>query len=98
MTKEEFIDKFKHQLGGLAIFGMISDQQDGALARTRYVWKVRDTVLALSGEMWDALNPENETATDLCTRLIAKLKTATEGERSVVIEKMRTALTKEKKP
>ena len=96
MTREEWINRFKHQLGGLAIFGMISDQRDGALARTRYVWEVRDTVLSLSGEMWDAAT--NETATELCDRLIAKLKTATEGERNTVIEKMRAALTKEKKP
>ena len=95
MTKDEWINRFKHQLGGLAIFGMISDQKDGALARTRHVWEVRDTVLSLSGEMWDAAT--NETATELCDRLIAKLKTATEGERNMVIEKMRAALTKEKK-
>ena len=95
MTREEWINRFKHQLGGLAIFGMISDQRDGALARTRYVWEIRDTVLSLSGEMWDAAT--NETATELCDRLIAKLKTATEGERNTVIEKMRAALTKEKK-
>ena len=95
MTREEWINRFKHQLGGLAIFGMISDQRDGALARTRYVWEIRDAVLSLSGEMWDAAT--NETATELCDRLIAKLKTATEGERNMVIEKMRAALTKEKK-
>ena len=95
MTKDEWINRFKHQLGGLAIFGMISDQRDGALARTRYVWEIRDAVLSLSGEMWDAAT--NETATELCDRLIAKLKTATEGERNMVIEKMRAALTKEKK-
>lgn len=95
MTKDEWINRFKHQLGGLAIFGMISDQKDGPVARTRHVWEVRDTVLSLSGEMWDAAT--NETATELCDRLIAKLKTATEGERNTVIEKMRAALTKEKK-
>ena len=95
MTREEWINRFKHQLGGLAIFGMISDQRDGALARTRYVWEIRDAVLSLSGEMWDAAT--NETATELCDRLIAKLKTATEGERNMVIENMRAALTKEKK-
>ena len=75
--------------------GLRPDQRDGALARTRYVWEIRDAVLSLSGEMWDAAT--NETATELCDRLIAKLKTATEGERNMVIEKMRAALTKEKK-
>ena len=57
-TREEFIDRWRKHLAGLALYGTLSEIRDGPLARASKVLEIPAEVERLLGQMFDDLNPK----------------------------------------
>jgi hypothetical protein len=57
-TKEEFVKHWRAHLAGLALFGVASEQKDGALVRATKILDIPAEVEALLGRMYDHVTKE----------------------------------------
>jgi hypothetical protein len=69
MTLEDFIRRWRTKLAGLALYGAVSDQRDGPLAKAARVYEIPNQVEALLAAMYRDLQPKpTETTNGEATR------------------------------
>ena len=58
-SKTEFIERWKLQMVGLAMYGVTSERNDGLMSRSARILELPKEVQGLLGAMYDSLDPEN---------------------------------------
>ena len=52
-TRDEFIEKFRFYLGGMAMYGYVSEERDGPMERAKKWRTITDSTDKLLGQMFD---------------------------------------------
>ena len=58
MTKNEFIERWKRHVAGMALFGWASDRNDSNNERAQKLWDIPKQVEELLGKMFDDVQPK----------------------------------------
>lgn len=91
MSKQKFIDEWKHKLTGIAVFGAVSEMNDGPLVRAGKIFELPKEVEKLLGAMYDSISRDIDQQADL---LILTHATATPDAKKRVVDRLRDAFGK----
>ncbi len=58
-SRDEFIERWKRHIAGMALFGIASEAKDGPLARTAKILEIPEHAEQLLGAMYDYLAKDN---------------------------------------
>ncbi len=60
MNREAFINRWKKHLAGMALFGTVSERNDGPIVRASKILEIPAEVEKLLGQMWDDLREKTD--------------------------------------
>lgn len=58
MTRQAFIDYWKHRVAGMALYGSICEQTEGPMNRVNRAYQIPGEVERLLGSQYDSLFPQ----------------------------------------
>jgi hypothetical protein len=81
MTREQFIERWKRHVAGMALFGVVSELRDGPLTRAGKIMEIPAEVEKLLGQLYDSAQPQKaETNGKPTTPTTSRAATPQEGQ------------------
>ena len=95
-TREAFIEQWKCHIAGMALYGSISDKNDGPYTRASKVFDITAEVEKLLAAMYDSIEATDKTPDQLADVFLEAYGTLAPEKRTPLIDRFRAAFTTQK--